>query len=102
MLVNRHIMIAGVIVLGCGMLRYWTGQTKSRVNFTRLLVGGYVFVLILSLVDLSTMLRPVASALADLAAIAVLFSSGVIEWLAGLFPHDTSAREQTGKRVARP
>ena len=93
--VNRHIVVAGIIVLGCGIIRYWTGQTASRANMTRILMGGYVLVLVLSLLDLSIALRPIASALADLAAIAVLFSSGVIGWLASLFP-----REQKGKAVS--
>lgn len=96
MAVNRHVVIAGIIILGCGMVRYWTGKTSTRVNFTRLLIGGYVLVLILSLLDLSSVLRPLASALADLAAIAVLFSSGVLSWLASLFP-----RESEGKVVSK-
>lgn len=84
MMVNRHVLIAAFVIGGAGIVRYFTGGTAKGVSLTRILVGGYVLILVLALLDISSALRPLVSALATLAMISVIFASGVVQWLAGL------------------
>jgi hypothetical protein len=67
--VNRQVVISGFVIIGTGIIRAAQGKT----DYTTVLVGGYVFLLVMSILDLfGGNLSRLASILALLAALYVV------------------------------
>lgn len=45
--INRQIIFSGFIIVGTGIIR----ATQGKSDYTTVLVGGYVFILVLSIMD---------------------------------------------------
>lgn len=72
---NNHIIAAGLIIVGSGVVQAWT----SKKPITPVIIGGYVFMLILSILDMfGGQISTIASALAMLAVVYVLLN--VFPW----------------------
>jgi hypothetical protein len=85
--VNKNLLIAALIIGGAGVVDTWTNNNNpigSTTGTLRVLVGTYVFILVLSLLDLVPGLRGVTSGLAWLAVIAALLQSHLFDFLKGV------------------
>lgn len=70
--VNRHIVVATVVILASGVVR----NLLARQPITKTVVGGVVFMLILSVLDLfGGPMESLSSALAMLAMLYVLLNT---------------------------
>jgi len=68
---NKHITAAALIIMLSGVLKAWASQTP----ITRVIIGGYVLLLILAILDLfGGPLSRLASAIAMLAVVYVLLN----------------------------
>jgi hypothetical protein len=74
--VNKKIVITGFIIIGGGVLNVWIGAKSNQASVTGVIVGGYVLILILSLLDaFGGQLSTLAGALALLAAVYVVVNT---------------------------
>jgi hypothetical protein len=85
--VNKNLLIAALIIGGTGVLSS-LDVTKnlpgdiSHPQTMKVIIGTYVFILVLSLFDLIPGLRNVVSGLAWLAVIACILQSGIVSLIA--------------------
>lgn len=78
-MVNRQIVIAVVVIGFSGLLRIWTGQAAQGSSVTRVLLGAYLLMLVLSIMDLfGGIFSTLAGAIAMLAALVVVITE--IPW----------------------
>jgi len=70
---NKKIVIVGVIIIGSGVANAWLAKPPKAI--TPVVIGGFIFLLMLSLMDMfGGPMSNIASALAILAATYVLLT----------------------------
>ena len=75
---NKQVVIVGFIIVGGGVLNMWLGTGTSKTTITRIVLGAFVLVLVLSILDLfGGPISTLANALAMLAAVFVILTTYV-------------------------
>src|SRR5215467_6498860 len=102
--INRTIIAAVVIISAGGVIRIWTGTASPGRTLSQVLIGGFILLLALSVVDLfGEPLSTIAGGLAMLAALVVILND--IPWgmlfSAGHAP-TSEQKPASGQNVQRP
>ena len=71
---NKHIIAATLIIGGSGVVKAW--QSKEQIKITPIIMGSYVFMLVLSIADLAGgQVSQLAGAIAMVAMLAVILNT---------------------------
>lgn len=100
--VNKFVIASTLIIMGVGIVHAWTATPPQGI--TRVVIGGYVFMFVLSIFDLfGGGLAQIANALALLAVVFVLLYEGlpIVQQL-GILTGGTTAASGPGRTPATP
>ena len=71
---NKHIIAATLIIGGSGVVKAW--MSKESIKITPIIMGSYVFMLVLSIADLAGgQVSQLAGAIAMVAMLAVILNT---------------------------